>query len=102
MALDLAVIATIFNGTVITADEPDNYSYVDIVCGAGSIQIEDNGQCWYRTWDRTHGLSHEEELDKIPDDADYADIITHVAGLVDKIEQRFTWTDTMPELDNLD
>lgn len=68
----------------------DENSQLSVIAGAGAVEIDDDGGCWYRMWDRTHGLSHEEELEHLPEDkTGLQDIINHLRRLVEQIDKRY-------------
>lgn len=53
-------------GTFELDNDGENHMFT-APCSYGAFEVDSWGQTWFRAWDRTHGLSQEEELELIPD-----------------------------------
>lgn len=69
----------------------DDNSQLSVIAGAGAVEMDDDGGCWYRCWAPDHGLSHEEELEHLPDNDDttLTFIISHLRKLAKEVDERY-------------
>lgn len=69
----------------------ESSSLLSVPAGYGAVEMDNDGGCWYRYWDRTHGLSHEEELEPLKDSeaTSLSYIIRHLRTLAEQINSRY-------------
>jgi len=75
----------------------DDISMLSVPAGAGAVELDSYGGCWYRTWDRTHGVSHEEELEHLSENRSLQEIVTFLRHQVDEIDKRYDWPESPDE-----
>lgn len=53
-------------GEYFPSEEYPEESLYSVNAGAGAIQLSNDGDIWYRTWDRTNAVSFEKQVGYIP------------------------------------